>query len=63
MQKTEVITELLKSLDHNRLMPEVGCGRVTGRVTDRKQDNLTRLHSLLPDTGCGRVSWSSHCKN
>jgi len=63
MQKTEAITELLKSLDHNRLMPEVGCGRVTGRVTDRIWNSYTRLHSLLPDTGCGRVYWSSDCKN
>jgi len=63
MQKTETITELLKSLDHNRLMPEVGCGRVTGRVTDRIWTSYTRLHSLLPDTGCGRVSWWSNCKN
>jgi len=36
-------------------MPKAGCGRVTGRVTGRKRDNCTRLHSLLPDIGCGRV--------
>jgi len=60
MQKTETITELLKSLDHNWLMPEVGCDRVTGRVTDRIWTSYTRLHNLLPDTGCGRVYWSSN---
>jgi len=51
MQKTEIVSELLKSLDYNWPMPEAGCGRVTGR----KWDNCTRLHSLLPDTGCGRI--------
>jgi len=56
MQKTETITELLKSLDHNKLMPEAGCGR----VTDRKWNSYTRLHNLLPETGCGRVCWSSN---
>jgi len=46
MQKTETITELLKSLDHNRLMPKVRCGRVTGRVKDTIWTSYTRLHSL-----------------
>jgi len=32
MQKTKTLTELLKSLDHNMLMSEAGCGRVRGRV-------------------------------
>ena len=63
MHKTEIITELLRLFYYNRLMSEVGCGRVTGRVTDRIWNSYIRLYSLLSDTGCGRVSWSSDCKN
>jgi len=48
MQKTE----LHKSLDHNWLKPEAGCGR----VTCRNWNNYTQLHSQLPDNGCGRVN-------
>jgi len=51
MQKTKILTELLKSLDHNWLMTEAGCDRVTGR----KWNSYTRLHSLLPALRCGRV--------
>jgi len=37
MQKTETLTELLKSLDHNRLMPEAGCGRVMRQLYSTAQ--------------------------
>jgi len=29
--KTEILTELHKSVDHQWLMPGAGCGRVTGK--------------------------------
>jgi len=49
MQKTKIQAETVKTLDQHSSLPSTGCGRVTGRVTDRKCNRDSRLHSLLPD--------------
>ena len=49
MQETEKSSRNNKTLDQHNSLHRPGCGRVTGRVTDKKYNRDTRLHSLLLD--------------